>query len=178
MTYNVKLANIVPLSSSFIAKINGQTQPVIGIAISESDVILTLAINVVKTDTVTVEYNQPETNPIQTPSGGKAATLTAQPVANNALGLSTGSESPVNGGKILLFPNPAKDYVRLANFEPGSETSLLRLYDMSGKLCQEIKLENLDNMRKLPIKLVPGLYIAQVVKGSDVFYVQKLIVIR
>lgn len=178
MTYNVKLANIVPLSSSFITKINGQTQPVMGITISESTVILTLAVNVGKTDTVTIAYNQPATDPIQTVTGGKAETLTAQLVANNTLGLSTGSESTVNGGKILLFPNPAKDYVKIANFEPGSETSLLRLYDMSGKLCQEIKLENLDNMRKLPIKLVPGLYIAQVVKGSDVFYVQKLIVIK
>ena len=176
--YNEKLANIVPLSSSFITKINGQPQPVMGITISESTVILTLPVNVGKTDTVTVAYNQPATDPIQAASGGKAATLTVQLIANKTLGQSTGSESLVNGGKILLFPNPAKDYVKIANFEPGSETSLLRLYDMSGKLCQEIKLENLDDMSKLPIKLLPGLYISQVVKGSDVFYVQKLIVIK
>ena len=76
----------------------------------------------------------------------------------------------------MIFPNPASDYVRIANFEPGDEDAVLNIYDISGKLCQEIKLSGLD-LRKVEIKLVPGMYIAQIATGSTVQHVQKLVVV-
>jgi hypothetical protein len=101
-----------------------------------------------------------------------------QPVANNILGVSTTTETLINGGKILIFPNPAGEYIRIANLDSGVQIPVLKLYDLSGKLCQEIRLEDMSKMRKVPIRLRPGLYIAQVMTDSRVHYVQKLIVVK
>jgi hypothetical protein len=85
-------------------------------------------------------------------------------------------ESLIENGRILIFPNPASDYVRIANFEPGDEDAVMNIYDISGKLCLEIKLSGID-LRKVEIKLVPGMYIAQIATGSTVQHVQKLVVV-
>lgn len=177
MNYDTNLANIVPPSSAFVTKVNGEAIPVIGVVVSESKVILTLEINLDSKDTVTISYNQPSTNPLQTIYGGKAASLSEQQVQNNILGVSTGTEE-INDGKTLIFPNPAKEYVKIANLDPGDEKPLLRFFDTSGKLCQEIKLEDLSNMKKVPVRLKPGLYIAQIRIGSKIHHAQKIIVVH
>ena len=83
MTYNLSLANIVPSASAFTVQVNLVTRTVNTVAISGTKVQLTLATPVVYGDVVTVAYTKPATNPLQTPSGGQAATITAQSVTNN-----------------------------------------------------------------------------------------------
>ena len=178
INYDSKLAVVIPTASSFITTINRVKQPVVNVTIVENTVVLTLPVNLSKNDTVTIAYVKPVTNPLQTTAGGIADNLAEKPVANNVMGLSTSTETLINNGKILIFPNPAHEYIKIANFDPGDKVPLLKLYDMSGKLCQEIKLTDMSRMRKLDIKLVPGLYIAQVVDGKTVHYVQKLIVLK
>ena len=85
MTYSLGLANIVPAVSAFVVQVNSATRTINAVAISGSKVLLTLASAVVYGDVVTVAYNKPATNPLQTPSGGQAVTLTAQSVTNNVL---------------------------------------------------------------------------------------------
>ena len=46
-------------------------------AVSGNKVLLTLASPVIYGDAVTVAYNKPASNPLQTPSGGQAASMTA-----------------------------------------------------------------------------------------------------
>jgi uncharacterized repeat protein (TIGR02059 family) len=178
INYDSKLAVVIPAAASFITTINRVKQPVVNVTIVENTVVLTLPVNLNKNDTVTIAYVKPATNPLQTTAGGIADNLTEKPVANNVLGLSTSSETLINNGKTLIFPNPAHEYIKIANFDPGDKIPLLKLYDMSGKLCQEIKLTDISRMRKIGIKLVPGLYIAQVIDGKTVHYVQKLIVVK
>jgi uncharacterized repeat protein (TIGR02059 family) len=178
MTYNTKLAAVLPAPASFVTTINGQKQSIISVSISENVVILTLPVSVEIKDTITLAYNQPATNPLQTPAGGKAATLSQQLVANNVQGLKTGSETIINDGNILIYPNPAREFIRIANFSPGDNNPVLRLYDFAGKLCQEIRLKDIDKNRKIPIDLKPGFFVAQLVTGTSVRYVQKIIVIR
>jgi len=87
MTYSLTLANILPATSSFIVIVNGEGNPVSNVAITGTKVQLTLANPVVYKDVISVSYNKPASNPIQTPSGGQVASITNQPVANNTIGI-------------------------------------------------------------------------------------------
>ena len=83
MTYNLTLANIVPAASAFSVTVNSAARTVSSVAVSGTKVSLTLASPVAYGDVVTVAYTKPATNPLQTPSGGQAASITAQAVTNN-----------------------------------------------------------------------------------------------
>jgi uncharacterized repeat protein (TIGR02059 family) len=91
MTYNTSLANIVPVVSSFSVSVNSVTRSVNTVLVSGTKVILTLASALVYGDVVTVAYTKPATNPLQTTSGGVAASISAQTVNNK-----------VNSGQLVL----------------------------------------------------------------------------
>ena len=82
MTYNLSLANIIPATSAFTVIVNSVARTVNSVSISGTKVTLILASPVVSGNTVTVAYTKPATNPLQTTSGGQAASITAQPVTN------------------------------------------------------------------------------------------------
>jgi uncharacterized repeat protein (TIGR02059 family) len=178
MTYDLPLASVIPQASAFIATINGEKKTAMAVTVAENTVNLTLPINLSNSDTITITYTPPDQNPLQSAEGGMAEPIAAQPVENKVQKLQTGGEELINGGKFLIFPNPAKDFIKIANLVAGTEIPILRLYDITGKLCQEIKLEDLGKMRKIPIDLKAGFYIAQVISGSVVKHVQKLIVVK
>ncbi|MBK7480855.1 MAG: hypothetical protein IPI69_14820, partial [Bacteroidales bacterium] len=52
------------------------------VSVSGTKVLLTLSSPVAYGNTVTVAYNKPSTNPLQTAAGGQAASLSAQSVTN------------------------------------------------------------------------------------------------
>jgi uncharacterized repeat protein (TIGR02059 family) len=83
MTYNLTLANKVPATSAFIVRVNNTSRTISKVAVTGTKVQLTLSSAVVNTDVVTVAYTKPSTNPLQTASGGQAATISAQAVTNN-----------------------------------------------------------------------------------------------
>jgi len=83
MTYNPTLANIVPAATSFTVLVNSVARTVNSVAISGTKVSLTLSSPVVYGNIITVAYNKPSANPLQTISGGEAATIAAQSVTNN-----------------------------------------------------------------------------------------------
>lgn len=178
MTYDTQLASVTPQASSFVATVNGEKKPVTAVAVTENTVNLTLPLDLSNNDTITITYNPPDQNPLQSAEGGMADPIASQPVENKIQKAEAGGEELVNGGKFLIFPNPAKDFIKIANLVAGTEIPVLRLYDISGKLCQEIKLTDLGKMRKIPIDLKPGFYVAQVVSGSVVNHVQKLVVVK
>jgi uncharacterized repeat protein (TIGR02059 family) len=177
MSYDSKLADILPPASSFTATINGEKQAVVGITVSNNTVTLTLSENLSKTDSITVTYIQPDKNPLQTTKGGIAETFTEKPVRNEIQN-ATDATQEINGGKTIIFPNPARDYIKVANLITGENVPVLRIFDISGKLCQEIKLEDITKMRKIPIDLKSGFYIAQILSGKEVKYIQKIVVVK
>ena len=83
MTYNLALANIVPPNTAFTVKVNNVTRSISAVAVSGNKVLITLASPVIYGDAVTVAYNKPASNPLQTTSGGQAASMTARNVTNN-----------------------------------------------------------------------------------------------
>lgn len=179
MTFSDKLANIVPSTSSFSASINGTVQPVQSVLVIDDVVTLTLAASLTSRDTVTIAYTKPATNPLQTTIGGMPESFPARPVVNNILGVSTGTDEPVvNDGKISIYPNPAREYLTISNFNPGTQAATLRIYDHAGKVRQEIRLENLTSTTMIPVSVTPGFYIAQITLGTVVHYTQKIIVVK
>ncbi len=95
ITYDLILANIVPATSAFIVIVNSSVRSVSSLSISGTKVLLTLSDPVVYGDNVTVAYTKPATNPLQTNSGGTAASFTARPVTNNCLDQTQTSYPPV-----------------------------------------------------------------------------------
>ncbi len=83
MTYSLTLANILPATSAFIVQVNSVTRSVSSVVISGVKVTLTLGSPVKYGDVVTVEYNKPSANPLQSSTGGQAASISAQAVTNN-----------------------------------------------------------------------------------------------
>jgi uncharacterized repeat protein (TIGR02059 family) len=83
MIYDLSLADIVPATSAFIVQVNSVSRTINSVAIVGGKVQLTLTNAVVYNDIVTVSYSKPATNPLQTASGGQAASITAQSVTNN-----------------------------------------------------------------------------------------------
>lgn len=82
ISYSLLLANVIPAASAFSVKVNSNTRIVSSVSVSGEKVLLTLAIPVIYGNTVTVSYTPPNANPIQTPEGGKAASLSLQNVTN------------------------------------------------------------------------------------------------
>jgi uncharacterized repeat protein (TIGR02059 family) len=88
LTYDLNLNNLViPAPSSFNVLVNSISRTVNLVTISATKVQLTLASPVVYSDIITVDYTKPSTNPLQTTSGGQAASFIAQTVANNVASL-------------------------------------------------------------------------------------------
>jgi len=88
ITYDLNLANIVPAASAFTVMVNSTARAVTKVAVSGTKVSLTLASAVVYGDVISLSYIVPSTNPLQTPSGGMAASLSSVPVTNNVLPIS------------------------------------------------------------------------------------------
>src|ERR1035437_2124254 len=83
MTYNLTLANYIPVGSAFSVLVNSVARTVNTVVISGTKVQLNLASHILPGDIVTISYTKPTSNPIQTTSGGTATSITNQPVINN-----------------------------------------------------------------------------------------------
>ena len=80
--YNMNLANTTPAASAFSVQVNSVARSINSVSVSGTKVLLTLASPVAYGNTVTVGYTAPSINPLQTPAGGIAASLSAQTVTN------------------------------------------------------------------------------------------------
>jgi len=82
LTFNLSLANVVPAASAFSVQVNSSARTVSSVTVSGTSVRLTLASPVAYGNTITVAYNAPSSNPLQTSSGGKVASFSARSVTN------------------------------------------------------------------------------------------------
>lgn len=87
MTYNMTLANIVPAVSSLSVLVNSIARTVTTVAVTSNKVQLTLVSPVKSGDIITVAYTKPATNPLQSTSGGQAASISASSVRNNCIAI-------------------------------------------------------------------------------------------
>ncbi|MGE5457744.1 MAG: SwmB domain-containing protein [Methanococcaceae archaeon] len=87
VTYDVTLANIIPAASAFSVQVNSVARTVNSVTLSGSKVTLALSSPVVYGDVVKMSYTKPSVNPLQSTSGGQAASLVGQTVTNRVASL-------------------------------------------------------------------------------------------
>ena len=83
IVYSLSLANSVPAASAFSVTVNSASRTVNSVAVSGTNVVLTLSSAVIYGDALKLSYTKPSSNPLQTSAGGQAASFSAQTVANN-----------------------------------------------------------------------------------------------
>jgi uncharacterized repeat protein (TIGR02059 family) len=115
MTYNMSLANIVPSASAFTVTVNTTVRSVTAVSVSGTKVILTLSSPVSHGNTVTVAYSKPSSNPLQTPAGGQAISISSRNVLNNVTAENSNPvisvSSPRSGFSGLVYEiNASKSY--------------------------------------------------------------------
>jgi len=138
MTYNLPLANIIPVASVFTVNVNSSTRSVSSVAISGTKVILTLSSPVVCGDVVTVAYTKPASNPLQTVSGAQATSITPKAVINNCTPLS--NQRPVinisSPGKSSSFTAPATITFDASASDPDGLISKVEFFNGNNKLAE------------------------------------------
>lgn len=90
------------------------------------------------------------------------------------------SQSPdeiVNSGQIAILTSTASKIVSITNFIP-EEGSILKIYNFSGKVCQETRLTDATQVKNIPLTVAPGYYKAEIKVGESVQHVQKMIVVN
>jgi uncharacterized repeat protein (TIGR02059 family) len=131
MTYNLTLANIVPAATAFTVMVNSVARTVSSVAISGTNVQLTLSSSIAYGDVVTIGYNVPSVNPLQTSAGGQASTISAQRVTNNVL-----PEVPVYQSSLIENTTPAvieMTYnLTLANIVPATSAFTVMVNSVTG----------------------------------------------
>jgi uncharacterized repeat protein (TIGR02059 family) len=166
--------NSIPSTSSFIVKVNENLVSILSVSITGNSVLLALEVPVVYGDNVTVSYIKPSSNQLRKATGAEAVSFSSpQPVINNIAKL---ADIPIKKGNIMIYPSPARDFINISILETSLEPQILKIYDFSGKLFIENQLNPGTNSKVL-INLNSGIYIAQIVSGSIIKYVQKLIVL-
>ena len=196
MIYSLSLANIIPTTSAFSVKVNSVTRSVSSVSISGSKVILTLSSPVSYGNILTVAYNRPSSNQLQTPRGYWASALSAQLVINNLLSTlksaqfeasdsqagtdneSFGESSGTDRINISFYPNPASELIHISILEPSMESQIIKIYDFSGKLWLENRIEPGVRNMVLPINLKSGLYILKIDNGKSTVFNQQLIIVK
>ena len=78
--------------------------------------------------------------------------------------------------KISIYPNPASDFINILVFEPSADNQLLRIFDLTGKICLETVIDPGVYNVHIPISLSPGAYIVQVLLGKLIQIAQTLII--
>ena len=152
MTYNLSLANIVPAASAFSVNVNSAARSVSSVAISGTKVILTLASPVIYGNSVTVAYTIPSANPLQTSSGGLAATISAQTVTNkvNAVSQPVVVVTPpvvVNTPPVVVNTPP----VVVVNNISGTYSGFIGKINASGSY--DTNKDNLTYVWKVPVNI-------------------------
>jgi uncharacterized repeat protein (TIGR02059 family) len=169
MTYSTTLANIVPVASSFLVIVNSVARTVSAVAISGTKVKLTLANDIKYDEIVTVSYTKPVTNPLQTATGGIAASITAQSTIINL----------INPSKVVvpvtitmtISPNRVHKVLNVQLVYSSSPSTALtpeifRIYDLSVKLVfEKLKVTGATSI-KIPINLPSGIYNVLILAGG------------
>jgi hypothetical protein len=80
--------------------------------------------------------------------------------------------------KVLIYPNPASDYINLSIIDPNMKPDDLRIRDLFGKTVFERVLNPNNQNVQIPITLKSGIYAVDLILGKLTLFSQKLIVMK
>jgi hypothetical protein len=111
------------------------------VAVSGTQVKLTLASPVVSGDVVTVTYSLPAVNPLQTTSGGIAASISNQAVSNNRINIApTANRHPIvkisNPRKGIVYDNLSTITIDAIASDPDGIVNKVEFYNGKVKLVE------------------------------------------
>jgi len=173
ITYDMTLDRIVPGTTAFEVKVNSVIRNISSVIIASGKVQLTLETPVFSDDIVTISYNIPASDPLQSVTGKKANIISDEFVINK---VETKNSQPLI--KINIYPNPAQDFFNISIEDPTLEPVIIRIIDFSGRIVFEDSFEpGIDNIQ-IPNKFVPGVYIVKLRSGNVTLDAQKLIINR
>jgi hypothetical protein len=182
LNYDLALANIVPATSAYSVIVNSVSATPRAVAVSGTSVRLTLVSAIKYGDIITISYTKPASNPLQTPTGGQAVTLSGKSVINNLIN-STKTTTSVTVS-MTISPNHVHRTMNAILVYSGDITTLatsllpqlVRISDTSGKLfIEKVLATGITNFR-IPLNLRSGVYIVKVLAGGLEMTSQKMIV--
>lgn len=183
ITYDLNLANVVPDVSAFSVQVNSINRALSSVAIAGEIVHLTLISPLEPGEIATVSYTRPDSDPLQSISGGLAASFSEKMVINNlTTAFPVANDNIDKKLNITINPNPAHHILNIswdfiaAIKEPKIFPNSIRIFDMSGKLVLQKRLIPGSVNLQIPINLKSGLYTVILVSGSLKLSSQKLIV--
>jgi hypothetical protein len=185
MTYDLNLNNlVVPAASSFNIQVNSANRAVNSVVISDNKVQLTLASAIKFGDVIKVTYTKPSTNPLQTATGAKATSISAQLVTNH-LSAPTASGTAANI-TMSVTPNPVHRMINIlftyaitfSKQDPAASPQIVRILDISGNIFIEKLLDIGVASIRFPINLKSGIYTVMLLSGSQAISSKEIIVYR
>lgn len=169
ITFTEDLSSGITAASAFRVNVNSTQRTVENVSFSGNKLLLTISGAVSHTDRITVDYTKPASNPLSSLSGEQLGAFSNYAVINN-----------IHSGKseINIYPNPVnRQYFNISNTGSDQLPQVIRIYDLSGRLCYENRLET-EFLYKVQVNLAPGVYILYLALGSGTEYSQKLIVVE
>jgi hypothetical protein len=82
-----------------------------------------------------------------------------------------------NKAQVTIFPNPTTDKINISIGESTFKPDGLKIYDNSGTILLEEKLNPENKSFQIPLNLKSGVYLMSLQTGKIVIFVQRLIVI-
>jgi len=153
MNYNLILADITPSPSSFRVLVNSSTKTVTSVDIYNTQVILTLSDSIKYGDIINLSYTKPSINPIQTPDGGKAASLSqisvvnecSVPLANHPPSVFISSSTKGNS-----YVSPATVVINIEAFDIDGTISRVELYNGTERVGVNVSAPYSFTLKDLP----------------------------
>jgi uncharacterized repeat protein (TIGR02059 family) len=171
LVYNSNLENIIPVAGAFTVLVNSVPRTIRSVTVSGNRVILTLHSIISPTDDVKVSYTRPDSNKLRNTTGAVASSFTS-------FGIVPGGDGTfVDSDQVLVYPNPASNFINLLIQHPTLKDQRIRIYDFAGKLHLEKKLEPGRDFFTIPLNLESGVYLTHIIVG-DKKTTKKIVVIR
>ena len=201
ITYNLSLATVVPEVTAFNVKVNSIERAVTSVGIVDGEVKLTIASPVVRGDTTTLSYVKPSVNPLQTAIGGVAESIFSKSVTNSVITAAPDtvpepevavdtSSAPVQTEplppaiKITVYPNPVHHILNIlceytstySEQEAIIARNSIRIFDLSGRLMLERRLDPGVTGQRFPVNLKSGVFVVLLISNGLTLSSQKFIV--
>jgi hypothetical protein len=171
ITYNMTLAEPVPPSTAFTVLVNGLQVFLNSITIVGMNVFLALAKPIVPDDVITLSYTKPEINPLKTPYGIEAESLSAELVENQVY-------KSADQNKMIIYPNPAQSFLKISIKMSDFDQAYIKIMDLLGKQVFEYKINAGFNEFQIPEQFYNGIYFVLLFYNKILCETQQLIISR
>jgi hypothetical protein len=159
LSFNMPLAPVIPDRSAFSVSVNNNPRNVALVSIAEGKVNILLEEEVSQDDIITITYNIPAENPLQSVFNINASSFTDKAVINNVE--FTKPEEITSTVSINVSPNPVKDHLILnISGELPYVSTVLRIINAKGLIVSERLLTSEMIVGTLYFDLIPGIYLA------------------